>query len=38
MDTGRQEHCMLMTSSADAETAIRLGAALGLQLTLPRSD
>jgi len=38
MDTGRQEHCMLMASSADAETAIRLGAALGLQLTLPRSD
>jgi hypothetical protein len=38
MDTGRQEHCMLMTTSADADTAIRLGAALGLQLTLPRSD
>jgi hypothetical protein len=38
MDTGRQEHCMLMTSTGDAEAAIRLGAALGLQLTLPRSD
>jgi hypothetical protein len=38
MDTGRQEHCMLMTNSADADAAIRLGAALGLRLTMPRSD
>jgi len=38
MDTGRQEHCMLMTNTADAEAAIRLGSALGLRLTLPRSD
>ncbi|KQU67865.1 MULTISPECIES: hypothetical protein [unclassified Rhizobacter] len=38
MDTGGQEHCMLMTNTADAEAAIRLGSALGLRLTLPRSD
>ena len=38
MDTGRQEHCMLMTTAADAEAALRLGAALGLRLTAPRSD
>jgi len=38
MDTGRQEHCMLMTTQADAETAIRLGTALGFKLALPRND
>lgn len=38
MDTGRQEHAMLMTAAGDAEAAVRLGNALGARLTLPRSD
>ena len=38
MDTGRQEHAMLMTTAGDAEVALRLGNALGARLTLPRSD
>lgn len=34
MDTGRQEHVMLMASSGDAEAAVRLGNALGARLAL----
>lgn len=36
MDTGRQEHCLLLSAIGDVEEAMRLGASLGVPLTLPR--